>query len=566
MYRLSKIIVFVAIFLFLFFATSAVADSIGDSHNFFISSEYEFEGRNQINASLLRVSDKAYWYVSSEYWNNLSVQEKEVLSLKIQDLANEFDNRIYPIETSFWGKEPDPGIDNDSRVTILIARLIDKAGGYFDTTNLYKGFQAPSSNEREMIYLNATSFRSDRTKVFLAHEFQHLVSFNQKNLLSNSDEETWLEEARAEYSVAKLGYDDVYQNSNLSRRLFSFLNNPSDPLGEWKNEEADYGSIRIFVEYLVEHYGDKILVDSLHSSKQGIASLDEALSNNGVDKRFNRIFLDWALANYVNNPNLGNQYSYTRPVLNSIHVNPTQTTFINGSANLTSNGFIKDWQPLWYQYVFSGSGNIKVTFSSNVGDKFVIPVVLKLVNGQTEIKFFPINSNTSSVLISGVGSRINGLTMIPVLASKYSDFSNNDSGQSFNISISSTNESNLPTLLLEPLLNLNDGGLIRFNGAIYVTKGNWVRPISQEAVGLYGHLKSIQPIEVDERTFRNYRVSNYIRPVNSQKVYAVWAENTKHWFNMSGEYFLSSGRSFDAVYVVSEAEGSLYKEGVAITR
>ena len=478
------------------FPLSVHANYLGNSQVFFISSEYEFQGRSQINASLFKISDKAYWYVSGEYWNSLSVQEKETLSLKIQDLANEFDNRIYPIETSFWGGEPNPGIDNDGRVTILITRLIDKAGGYFDTSNLYSKLRISNSNQREMIYLNATSLLNDRAKIFLAHEFQHLISFNQKSLISDSDEETWLNEVRAEYSIAKLGYDDVYQNSNLSRRLFSFLNNPSDPLGEWKNEEADYGSIRIFAEYLVGHYGERILVDSLHSSKQGIASLDEALANSGVDKRFSRIFLDWTLANYINNSSLGNQYGYMRPILNNIHVDPTQTIFINGSSNVITSGFVKDWQPLWYQYKITNTGNLKVTFSSNVGTKFFIPVILQLTNGQSEIRFFPISSNTSSVLINNIDTKINGFILIPILQSKFSNFSNNDSGQGFNISISSINESNLPTLLLEPILNLNEGALIGFNGATYVIKGNWTRPISQEAVSLYGHLKSVQPIDV----------------------------------------------------------------------
>src|SRR3989344_1896383 len=103
-----------------------------------------------------------------------------------------------------------------------------------------------------MVYLNADYITSPLVKGFLAHEFTHLISFNQKDKIRGVTEEIWLNEMRSELAPRILGYDDDFDNSNLKKRLRSFLQKTQDPLTEWKNESPDYGVINLFMQYLTD--------------------------------------------------------------------------------------------------------------------------------------------------------------------------------------------------------------------------------------------------------------------------------------------------------------------------
>ena len=68
-------------------------------------------------------------------------------------------NDIYPSDTSNFGSEPNPGIDNDPMITILLLNIRDGfngsgsfTAGYFDPGNEYPLSAYPYSNQREMFY------------------------------------------------------------------------------------------------------------------------------------------------------------------------------------------------------------------------------------------------------------------------------------------------------------------------------------------------------------------------------------------------------------------------------
>ena len=83
---------------------------------------------------------------------------------------------------------------------------------------------------------------------------------------------------------------------------------------------------------------------------------------------------------------------------------------------------------------------------------------------------------------------------------------------------------------------------------------------------MYGHLDPAKAISVTPEAFDSYKTSNYIKNVNDKKVYASWPDNTKHWLNMTGEYFSSSGRDWGAVFVINDLELNYYRTGADITR
>ena len=111
--------------------------------------------------------------------------EKTNLISKIKNLSDEFDNVIYPKLKALFGDENNPGIDGDPKITILINEMIKDAGGYFREQDGFARDRVASSNEREMMYLNAFHIDNIRARSFLAHEFQHLITFNQKERITD---------------------------------------------------------------------------------------------------------------------------------------------------------------------------------------------------------------------------------------------------------------------------------------------------------------------------------------------------------------------------------------------
>ncbi|HZZ99286.1 MAG TPA: hypothetical protein VFK07_01070, partial [Candidatus Paceibacterota bacterium] len=166
----------------------ARADTVGEHHDFFDNSSFDLNGRSSLPATLELVANHAYYYVDDQYLDSLSSDERTAMMQQLVGLANEFDNNIYPKETAFWGSEADPGIDGDAHITVLLEELKSGTGGYFDSSNGYPTSVAPNSNEREMLILNADSLNQGHLDAFLAHEMQHLISFNQKDLLHHVTE------------------------------------------------------------------------------------------------------------------------------------------------------------------------------------------------------------------------------------------------------------------------------------------------------------------------------------------------------------------------------------------
>ena len=312
------IIIFI---LFLPFIAGA-EETLGNSVNFYIQSSYDSLKREEAEASLLEVSSRAYWYLDNEWWEGLEEGEKEEITESLTSLAGEFDSKIYPILTENFGSEWNPGIDKDSRITVLIHPMIKEAGGYFNSVDEYPKSQILESNEREMVYLNSIHLTDSQAKSLLAHEFQHLISFNQKERTYNVSEEVWLNEARSEYTPTLLGYNEVYEGSNLQRRIKNFLDKPYDSLTEWRNLSYDYGVVNLFIHYLADHYGKGILIDSLKSLRSGIDSLDFALARSGYEEDFSQIFTDWTIAVLINDCLVSVKYCYLNQNLRNFKLAP----------------------------------------------------------------------------------------------------------------------------------------------------------------------------------------------------------------------------------------------------
>jgi hypothetical protein len=450
---MKKIFFPIILIIFSFFAFSAQADTVGESVSFNVQEKYDSERRSEISATYIERTSLINFYIESNYWSSLDHSEQKDVKSSLIKLSNEFKEKTYPTLTGTFGSEWKPGIDDDEKITVLFHEMRGGASGYFNSGDQYKMIQVSDSNEREMVYLNPNFIGDEKMNSFLAHEFMHLITFNQKERNRNVSEEVWLNEARAEYVPSLLDYEI---NSILEERIDTFSRNLDNPLCEWGEREEDYGIISVFIHYLAEHYGIEILVDSLKSSKAGIESINYALEKNGFQERFNDIFTDWAITVLINDCEVSEKYCYENEDLKNLRITPSLNLMsLNGKSSLVVSDSIKNWSGKWYKFA-GGKGDLEMIFAGSSGNIYQVPYVINYHDGEKEIGSFDLDSNQKGeISISDFGTDVLSVTVIPLLQTKTSDFSKEDSSVPFIIEASTISESSVSINFEKPISEMD---------------------------------------------------------------------------------------------------------------
>ncbi|MEK7104278.1 MAG: peptidoglycan-binding protein [Patescibacteria group bacterium] len=427
---------------FLFYSNAFVlAKSEGEQEVFFVEKPYDLKQREQVFFRLVKISNQAYFYMESDWYLNITDKERGVINQNLDSLADSFDKEIYPKLTGFWGSEWNPGIDNDSKITIVFQQMPIGVAGYFNDGNEYLKQQSPFSNEREMVYLSTEILKANLVKSYLAHEFTHLIIFNQKDRLQNINEDVWLTEARAEYSPFYLGYDNQSGKTNLQQRINDFSKKPFDSLVIWDGEQSDYGVVAVFTQYLVEKYGESILSSSLHTPKTGADSIDEVLLRAGATKSFLQIFNEWAVAVSSNNCSLGEAYCYKSPALANLRI-PSNLVVLpsSGQTNLSLNYSLAPWSSNWYRFIGS-EGDLKLTFNFDPRAEFVLKFVLcEKKDGCHVFDFDTAGSLKKELLINNFSQNYLSLTLVPSVKPRFSNIATLGDAYSFSVVAQTTNE------------------------------------------------------------------------------------------------------------------------------
>ncbi len=255
----------------------------------------------QFQAELRKISEHAYFYVQEGY---------EVEDSVLERMAGQFDGTIYPTNHAYFGKEDIPGIDADPRITLLFMDIQDGwepgrgyVAGYFFPLDGFSTRLFPQSNERQMFYLDlhpGNPARQDYLGV-LAHEFQHMIHFNQ-----DRKETRWLNESYAQIAFFVNGYGHAPQ-------IFSYIHDTDSSFTRFDNTLEDYGRSYLWTYYLFSKYGGNtdaerqaFVKEMVANQKQGEESIAEVLKNRGVQKSLEEIKNDWYLANIVNADTPGN--------------------------------------------------------------------------------------------------------------------------------------------------------------------------------------------------------------------------------------------------------------------
>ena len=231
-----------------------------------------------VTASVRRVTDRAYLFVE----DSVSVDAST-----LETIGNDFETLVYPRVTAAFGQERSPGVDGDTRISIIHANL-SGAGGYVSSSDAYPRSVAPHGNEREAIYLDA-SFLDSPGAVYnavLAHELQHLIHDN-----ADDGEEAWVNEGLSQVAAELAG--------GGTAAISSFLAVPDSQLNHWpEGGGAHYGESQLFFRYLLDRFGGRENAAALLATPEdGIAGVDAYLQP--FETSFTELFADWLIANYL---------------------------------------------------------------------------------------------------------------------------------------------------------------------------------------------------------------------------------------------------------------------------
>lgn len=293
---------------------------VGDQATF---NTYNLEANcnEKIKATLKKIGKHCYIYLQ----NGKNVDQKT-----IEKIAHAFDNRIYPEDRSMFGEEWNPGIDDDSRITLLLLDIKDGynpsagnyayTGGYFNAGDCYTKAKYATSNQREMLYLdiNPSDPTSEKFMSVVAHEFQHMIHWNH-----DPKEYTWVNEAMSQLAPYLCGYGHPSQ-------VDAFLRSPDNNLCAWSDDDvvANYGQAYMWAQYISTRIANTderrraFIRRMVAQTSAGMNGVNAAIEKQGIKNSARNIFRNFCVANYLNDDRISNgDYGYTKD-LSRFYLNP----------------------------------------------------------------------------------------------------------------------------------------------------------------------------------------------------------------------------------------------------
>jgi hypothetical protein len=270
----------------------------GDAAEFWVSNNDTMEHR-LITARLAYITDHVYVWVEDGVELNLSDLKKS---------ADRFESKTYPTNRAFFGSEWTPGVDNDVHLNVLHALgLGENIAGYYSSADEFSRLVNPYSNQREMFYISAEEDSAKPNSSYydgtLAHEFQHMIHWN-----NDRNEDSWVNEGMSELAGHLNDFDAGGHDIAYSEQPDTQLNTWSDPS---EGNSAHYGASYLFMTYFLDRFGEELTKAVVASPENGIAGFDDALQKAGRPERFDDIFAEWLIANYLDKPSLeGGRYGY----------------------------------------------------------------------------------------------------------------------------------------------------------------------------------------------------------------------------------------------------------------
>jgi hypothetical protein len=222
-------------------------------------------------------------------YSNIWVMNNGISTAQAQALATNFD-KIYPAETNILGYEfgggpgGDGGKDGDPKIQILVYNIGGSIIGYFWNKDFYD--DQAGTNKAEIFYINSSSMNTpDLIYLTLAHEFQHMINFNQKYVKNGLTAPTWYNETLSmmteDIMAEILGISMSNQHHPIRDHIPYFIENYTDNgFTEWIVYNAyPYSKGYAFGAYLMRNFGGvDLLRRILANNTTGIESITAALN------------------------------------------------------------------------------------------------------------------------------------------------------------------------------------------------------------------------------------------------------------------------------------------------
>lgn len=316
---------------------------VGDEESFFID-KTDAGKRVPIVATLRRIGRFCMVYVEK----GVDLEEKQVAGI-----VRMFDERIYPTDTAWFGKEWSPGIDGDPRITLLLVSGLASCDGFFDPEDEYLRSKRPESNEREMLTLSVERLNNGDLQDFMghlvAHELQHMIHWSHDPRESN-----WVDEGCAEFAATLF--------DQFPFTVGDFLAHPGRCLIDWNDtvDASNYGHVFLITDYLVNRSvrglaaRQKLVRSIVASRRASVSGLDEALRGMDVSIPFKIFYRDFCAATLLNRSAaaLTGPYAYSDFVAR--HLEDEKKNPLHPARSFdTLKGAIKGKAGLWSSRAFS---------------------------------------------------------------------------------------------------------------------------------------------------------------------------------------------------------------------
>ncbi len=294
--------------------------SVGDRRSFFV---YRSTGSfAQVAAVARLVSERAALFVDE------NAPAGGLTDADLQAFADRFDDAIHPTVADNFGSESD--LDGNQRVIILFTPEVNALtprgsggfiGGFFFGIDLLDDREG--SNGGEVFYTlvpDPTGVFSDaRSKdqvlsvapAVLAHEFQHMVHFNERMLVrsAESTEAVWLSEGlaqQAEELVAR-AYEtrgdpasaELFRSGvkARARRYLTGTDTVSLIFSTGQGSLTERGATFLYVAYLEDRLGPEVLLGLTRTTRTGVSNVEVE-----TGQAWPEGLADWWSAVYLDDP------------------------------------------------------------------------------------------------------------------------------------------------------------------------------------------------------------------------------------------------------------------------
>lgn len=352
--------------------TQAWGYTVGSPKAFY-TYDFTSNGTYQSNFTCRAVGPHSYIFVEDSLWGS------RVNQAAVDSVLNAFENKtpadpnrgIYQMDVDAFGDPPD--VDSDPRILILILNIKDGftgsggyTAGYFTSANEVTGSSSLGNQPAEIYYVDAnpTNLKTESGVVLAmsttAHEFQHMIQWNY-----NKSRLTFINESNSMLAEINCGYpifsQALYENET-NHYLFDWRRNDNTKVLN------DYSRAQRFSLYYWDQFGIGIFKDLVQSGLDGVYDYSNALSNAGLSVNFQQSFINWEVANYLNDKSVNPAYGYNYPNLYPAQSKKYFTPNASGGTKVAGLGA---------DYItFTGGSNLSITFNTD-GTHLVVKAIKK---------------------------------------------------------------------------------------------------------------------------------------------------------------------------------------------